>query len=132
MPVSAQVRLHVPPQRVRSVLACELIHAVKVGEDFAVDPLPEGALVAAAALHAGAHLGGQAAATSGFLHAFLRGRRAARNARTMRSSVAWSGTPNRFRICVALRVIARRQDSGGEGISSPSLFSASQVFVEAA
>lgn len=52
-----------------------------------------------------------AVSRSGFLPAFLRGRRAARKARTMRSSVAWSGTLNFLRMCAALRVTARYQDS---------------------
>lgn len=60
MPLPAQVRLHVPTQGVGAVLARELVHTMQVGEDFTVDPLPEGALMAAAgALHArDPHLGG--------------------------------------------------------------------------
>jgi hypothetical protein len=97
------------------------VHAAKVGEDFAVDPLPERALRAAAALMPAVHIStARAVDSSGFLPAFLRGRNAARNARTMRSSVARSGTPKRLRICAAPRVIARYQDSLGK----PSLPSA--------
>src|ERR1044072_6658927 len=50
-------------------------------------------------------------ACAGFHGAFLRGRSAPRKTRTMRSSVAWSGTPCLRRICAAARVMIRYQDS---------------------
>lgn len=61
--------------------------------------------------------------------AFFRGRRAARKARTMRSSVAWSGTPKRFRICAALRVIARYQESGEVNFIRPTVHHSSRPLV---
>ena len=57
----------------------------------------------------------QATPRSGCLPAFLRGRKAARNTRPMRPSVAWSGTPNRWRIFAPAVVqipMQRRQPAG--------------------
>ena len=113
-------------RRSRLVRYCRvsLSRRAKVGENLAVDLLPEQPLIepqgklpldGAEGLHTGDPLSAACAVnSSGRRPAFFRGRSAARNARTMRASIFASGTPYRPWICAAQRVASRNQGSGGD------------------